>query len=246
MCHPSEARLRRPRMFILFAKQNCLAQRQSPHHDSRITPSSFAAELPKHTGINDHPIGLVDDLPSHPLARRILFIRKMDGSFRLCVNYRGLNNLTIKNRYPLPLIGKLLDRLGRTKCFTQLDLTNAYHRMQIREEALPSWSKCQFRWEKFRFLEYVVSSDVVLTFRYSSDFYRGSIQGFSKIAAPLTSMLRTSSSTDSSTSATQIAVEYDGVDGGGGKLVEKSSKVQKTLKVLRNLQSPSVRRNQPS
>ena len=62
-------------MFILFAKQNCLAQRQSPRHDSRITPSSFAAELPKHTGINDHPIGLVDkppsyDLPSHPATLR--------------------------------------------------------------------------------------------------------------------------------------------------------------------------------
>ena len=56
------------------------------------------------------------------------------------------------------------------------------------------------------------------------------IQGFSKIAAPLTSMLRTSSSTDSSTSATQIAVEYDGVDGGGGKSVEKSSKSRRIVK----------------
>ena len=63
------------------------------------------------------------------------------------------------------------------------------------------------------------------------------------------SMLRTSSSTDSSTSATQIAVEYDGVDGGGGQLVEKSSKSRrivkesKSFKGLKNLQRPSVRRN---
>ena len=63
----------------------------------------------------------------------ILFDRKPDGSLRLCVDYRGLNNLTIKNRYPLPLIGESLDRLGRAKQFTQLDLTNAYHRMRIRE-----------------------------------------------------------------------------------------------------------------
>ena len=63
----------------------------------------------------------------------ILFKRKSDGFLRLCVDYRGLNNLTIKNRYPLPLIGESLDRLGRAKQFTQLDLTSAYHRMRIRE-----------------------------------------------------------------------------------------------------------------
>ena len=68
-----------------------------------------------------------------PAGAPILFDRKSDGSLRLCVNYRGLNNLTIKNRYPLPLIGESLDRLERAKRFTQLDLTSAYHRMRIRE-----------------------------------------------------------------------------------------------------------------
>ena len=65
------------------------------------------------------------------------------------------------------------------------------------------------------------------TFRCLSDFYRHSIPRW-KITAPLTSMLRTSSSMDSSTSAAQIVVEYDGVDDGGGegKSVEKSSKVE--------------------
>ena len=68
-----------------------------------------------------------------PAGAPILFVRKKNGSLRLCVDYRGLNNLTIKNRYPLPLIGESLDRLGRAKRFTQLDLTNAYHQMRIRE-----------------------------------------------------------------------------------------------------------------
>ena len=68
-----------------------------------------------------------------PAGAPILFIRKKDGSLRLCVDYRGLNNLTIKNRYLLPLIGESLDCLGRAKCFTQLDLINAYHQMRIRE-----------------------------------------------------------------------------------------------------------------
>ena len=68
-----------------------------------------------------------------PARASILFNRKPDGSLRLCVDYQGLNNLTIKNRYPLPLIGESLDQLGRAKQFTQLDLTNAYYRMRICE-----------------------------------------------------------------------------------------------------------------
>ena len=66
-----------------------------------------------------------------PAGAPILFDKKPDGSLRLCVDYWGLNNLTIKNQYPLPLVGEFLDRLGRTRRFTQLDLTNAYHRMRI-------------------------------------------------------------------------------------------------------------------
>ena len=68
-----------------------------------------------------------------PAGASILFVRKPDKSLRLCVDYLGLNNLTIKNRYPLPLIGESLDRLGKGKRFTQLDLTSAYHRMRIKE-----------------------------------------------------------------------------------------------------------------
>ena len=68
-----------------------------------------------------------------PAGAPILFDRKSDGSLRLCINYPGLNNSTIKNRYPLPLIGESLDRLGRAKQFTQLDLTSTYYRMRIRK-----------------------------------------------------------------------------------------------------------------
>ncbi len=68
-----------------------------------------------------------------PTGAPILYDKKPDGSLRLCVDYRGLNNLTIKNWYPLPLVGESLDRLGWAQRFTQLDLTNAYHRMRIRE-----------------------------------------------------------------------------------------------------------------
>ena len=66
-----------------------------------------------------------------PASTLILFVRKKDGSLYLCVDYQGLNNLTIKNCYPLALIDELLDCLGRAKHFTQLDLTNAYHQIRI-------------------------------------------------------------------------------------------------------------------
>ncbi len=68
-----------------------------------------------------------------PTGVPILFNKKPDGSLRLWVDYWGLNNLTIKNRYILPLVEESLDRLGRTQRFTQVDLTNAYYWMRIRE-----------------------------------------------------------------------------------------------------------------
>ncbi len=70
--------------------------------------------------------------PSKSLAGApILFNKKPDGNLRLCVDYQGLNNLMIKNRYPLPLIREALDCLGQTKQFTQLDLTSTYYRIKI-------------------------------------------------------------------------------------------------------------------
>ena len=60
-----------------------------------------------------------------PISASILFDKKPDGSLRLCIDYRSLNNLTIKNRYPLSLIRESFDRLRRAKRFKQLDLTSA-------------------------------------------------------------------------------------------------------------------------
>lgn len=62
-----------------------------------------------------------------PTGAPIFFDKNLGGSLYLCVNYRGLNNLTIKNRYSLLPIGESLDQLGCTKWFTQLDLTGTYH-----------------------------------------------------------------------------------------------------------------------
>jgi hypothetical protein len=68
-----------------------------------------------------------------PAGAPILFVPKADGTMRLCVDYRGLNKVTIKNRYPIPLVSEMLDRLSRAKVFTKLDLRDAYHRLRIKE-----------------------------------------------------------------------------------------------------------------
>ena len=67
-----------------------------------------------------------------PASAPILLVYKPNDSFCLCVNYRELNNVTIKKWYPLPLIGESLDRLSWAKWFTQLNLTSVYHRMRIK------------------------------------------------------------------------------------------------------------------
>ena len=66
-----------------------------------------------------------------PAGAPILFVKKKDGSLRLCVDYRGLNRITCKNRYPQPLIGDLLDRLQSAKVFTKIDLRAGYNNVRI-------------------------------------------------------------------------------------------------------------------
>ena len=68
-----------------------------------------------------------------PAGAPIVFIPKKNGTLRLCVDYRGLNSITIKNRYPIPLVSELLDRLKGAKVFSKIDLTDAYYRIRIRE-----------------------------------------------------------------------------------------------------------------
>ena len=63
----------------------------------------------------------------------ILFVKKRDGTLRLCVDYRGLNAVSIKNKYPIPLISEILDRLQKARLFTKLDLQGAYNLIRIKE-----------------------------------------------------------------------------------------------------------------
>ncbi|XP_073510888.1 uncharacterized protein [Phyllobates terribilis] len=68
-----------------------------------------------------------------PAGAGFFFVKKKDGSLRPCIDYRGLNQITVKNKYPLPLIPELFDRLRGARIFTKLDLRGAYNLVRIRQ-----------------------------------------------------------------------------------------------------------------
>jgi hypothetical protein len=72
-----------------------------------------------------------------PYGAPVLFAKKKDGSLRLCVDYRALNKITVKNKYSLPLISEVFDRLHGAKYFTSIDLQSGYHQVRIAEEDIP-------------------------------------------------------------------------------------------------------------
>ena len=63
----------------------------------------------------------------------MLFVKKKDGTLRLCVDYRQLNKLTVKNKYPLPRIDDLFDQLKGTSIFSNIDLRSGYHQLKIKD-----------------------------------------------------------------------------------------------------------------
>ena len=74
---------------------------------------------------------------SSPWGSPVLLVEKKDGSLRMVVDYRGLNEVTIKNKCPLPMINDLFDRLQGAKVFSKIDLRSGYHQLKIRDRIYP-------------------------------------------------------------------------------------------------------------
>jgi hypothetical protein len=84
----------------------------------------------------------------------VLFVEKKDGTQRMCVDYRSLNEVTIKNKYPLPGIEDLFDQMKGASVFSKVDLRSGYHQQKIQESDIP---KTTFR-TRYGLYEYTVMS----------------------------------------------------------------------------------------
>ena len=89
-----------------------------------------------------------------PWGAPILFVKKKDGSLRLCIDYRQLNRVTIRNQYPLPRIDELFDQLQGSRVYSKIDLRSGYHQLRVQESDVP---KTAFK-KRYGHYEFLVMS----------------------------------------------------------------------------------------
>nr|GEW30836.1 retrotransposon protein, putative, Ty3-gypsy subclass [Tanacetum cinerariifolium] len=97
---------------------------------------------------------------SSPWGAPVLFVKKKDGSFRMCIDYRELNKLTVKNRYPLPRIDNLFDQLQGFSVYSKIDLRSGYHQLRVREEDIQKTAfRTRYGHYEFQFLGHMIDSE---------------------------------------------------------------------------------------
>src|ERR1051325_4026086 len=86
-----------------------------------------------------------------PWGAPVLFVKKKDGTLRMCINYQQLNKVTIRNQYPLPRINDLMDQLKCASVFSKIDLRSGYHQLRVRDADIPK-TTFQTRYGHYEFL----------------------------------------------------------------------------------------------
>ncbi|GJW66759.1 putative reverse transcriptase domain-containing protein [Tanacetum coccineum] len=152
-----------------------------PKSPYRLAPSEIQELSEKHQELQDK--GFIR--PSHsPWGAPILFVKKKYGSFRMCIDYRELNKMTIKNRYPLPRIDDLFDQLQGARYFSKIDLQSGYHQLRVHDDDISKAAKI----EAVKSWKAPTIPSEVRSFLGLARYYRRFIENLSKIAKPLTSL----------------------------------------------------------
>nr|GEY25555.1 putative reverse transcriptase domain-containing protein [Tanacetum cinerariifolium] len=132
----------------------------------------------------------------------VLFVKKKDGSFHMCIDYRKLNKLTVKNHYPLPRIDDLFNQLQGSSVYSKIDLQSCYHQLRVREEDIPKTAfRTRYGHYEFQVMPFGLinaptvfmdlmnrSPTEIRQFLGLADYYHRFIEGFSKIAKSMTKL----------------------------------------------------------